>query len=225
MIRPVSFSAFVRALPAVLSGFLGFFPVPAEGGELPFDPAKISRLSLDELPRSLSVAAGGGLWLGYDLERAGLFRVWRAPEDGPAHLVTGFTTQPRGEVLFAGESGETASPWRWRRGAETVVPEVRYLGCHDGGDFFELSWELRDGEDRVILRERIPGAGATADATAGATAVRELRAEGLAAEEALLLPQGEEKHWALSSAAGAPASSSPLPGLRGPDWHRFEWTP
>jgi hypothetical protein len=186
----------------------------AEGlRELPFDPAKISRLSLDGLPRSLALAGGGGIWLGYDLERARLFRVWRAGAGQHGLSVSSFTAKPVGERLFAGPVDDSAPPWRWRRATGLVVPKLRYLGCRDGGSFFELSWELRDGEDRLVLRERV--------SAGGETATRELRAEGLAEGEALLPPEDLAERWAPSPATGTVTGRE----LSGNAWHRFEWTP
>lgn len=184
---------------------------PAEA-DAPFDPAKICRLSLDGLPRSLALAAGdSGIWLGYDLERARLFRVWRAAPGRHGLTVSGFTTKPAGEMLFSGPSDGASPPWQWRRAAAVVVPKVRYLGCRDGGDFFELSWELSDGKDRLTLRERVPASGETAS--------RELRAEGLADGESLPLPDDLAEAWSPSSAA------APRRELNGDAWHRFEWSP
>ncbi len=46
--------------------------------ELPFSRDIINRYSLDHLPRSLSIRQGADVWFGYDLERAKLYKLWRA---------------------------------------------------------------------------------------------------------------------------------------------------
>ncbi len=178
------------------------------GAPLPFDPARISRLSLDGLPRSLAAAAGGGIWLGYDLERARPFRAWRAKSDEDALSRSTFTAKPRGKLLFSGPVGDDAEGWRWRRDGRTVVPEVRYLGIRDVNGAFVLSWELRDGDTAALLHERI---GATESAGA-----RELRAEGLGTGEVLLPPADLVRHWK------SPDLSEQE--LHGDEWHRFDWS-
>ncbi len=169
------------------------------GATLPFDPARISRLSLDGIPRSLAIRQDGGIWLGYDLEGARVFKVWRAPQGKAGLAVSGFTTKSVGETLF---SDKEAQGWRWRRADGTKTPRVRYLGCTDETGRFVLLWELRDGDDAVVLHERV--------ATAAGRARRDLRVEGLGEGEALLPPKGMAAAWE--------ASASPL---RGAGWHRF----
>jgi cephalosporin-C deacetylase-like acetyl esterase len=158
------------------------------GGSLPFDGAAISRLSLDGRPRSLSIHQGADIWLGYDLERATLLKVWKATAGKPGLINDGFTTRSRGEAWFRDQSEEK---WRLRRDDQAVELKVRYLGCTQQADGIELSWELRHASGMVKLVERVP----MAAAAAAERVRRELRVEGLGAGEALLPPQPAREAW------------------------------
>ncbi len=175
----------------------------AEAGPraLPFDRTIISRLSLDGKPRSLSIRQGADAWLGYDLERATVFKAWQARAGKPGLTRTEFVTQSAGTTWF-----EDASDARWelRREGKTVPLVIRYLGCSQRKDHIELRWELRHDAGVLKLHERIP----LAAAPAADRVVRELRVESLAEGEALLPPLSARDAWKL-------------PALTGTEWHRL----
>jgi len=188
-------------------------PQPAQGNvetgaTLPFDREVINRYSLDRIPRSLSIRQGKDVWLGYDLERARLYKVWQAPAGKPGLMATGFTARSMGTTWFENRSGET---WELQRLGKTVPLTIRYLGCSQRETYFELTWELRHDTGFVKLLERIPRLAAPAVGRA----VRELRVESLGAGEALLLSPPARKEWKLVS-DGGPA----LRALTGTSWHR-----
>lgn len=175
---------------------------------LPFDPAAICRLSLDGVPRSLAICQGGRRWLGYDLERAAVFKAWQAPEGKGGLAASGFTRRSVGAVRF--EDG-TKDVWEWRGDGVPLPMKIRYLGCSQREDRFELRWELRRGETRLRLVERV----ALATAAAG-FAAREIRVEGLGEGEALLPPAGTRSRWSLIGEGG-----ESVDGLTGSGWHRL----
>ncbi|TVP97846.1 MAG: hypothetical protein EA381_13955 [Planctomycetaceae bacterium] len=165
--------------------------------DLPFDRERINRYSLDHLPRSISIRQGADVWLGYDLPRATIYKVWRAP-DGEAGLKqSGFVTRSVGKTLFEDKSDES---WELRRGGETTPLSIRYLGCSEREGHFELRWELTHDADVMTLRERVP-------MTAESTATREIRVESLPTDSRLLLPLPAQKGWNLMTAEGTAASS------------------
>jgi len=165
--------------------------------DLPFDRERINRYSLDHLPRSISIRQGADVWLGYDLPRATIYKVWRAP-DGEAGLKqSGFVTRSVGKTLFEDKSNES---WELRRGGETTPLSIRYLGCSEREGHFELRWELTHDADVMTLRERVP-------MTAESTATREIRVESLPTDSRLLLPLPAQKGWNLMTAEGTAASS------------------
>lgn len=209
-----------RRILSAGSGILLLLPIPpgitasgtaAEEGRkeaLPFDPAAISRLSLDGVPRSLAICQGGGRWLGYDLERAAVFKAWQAPEGKGGLAASGFTRRSVGEVRF--EDG-TKDLWEWRGEGGTPPTKIRYLGCSQREGGFELRWELRRGERRLRLVERVAAA-----AAAAGFAMREIRVEGLGEGEALLPPAGTRLRWSLLGEKG-----ETVEGLTGSGWHRL----
>lgn len=187
----------LNALPANL-------PAEEKSG-LPFDPERIRRLSLDGVPRSLSIRQGESVWLGYDLERATVMKIWRAPEGKPGLIVSDFTTRSSGETLHKGPAKEER--WRWSRNGKTVEPAIRYLGCTQGDEHFILSWELKDGESILTLREKV----AFGSGEDGVT--RQLAVEGLEEGEELHAP-GLGKDWNPDTSI-----------LKGTGWHRFVLQP
>lgn len=99
----------LRARLRVLSLLLGVLAVFLPGRaaeELPFDPAMICRLSVDNIPRSISIRQGADVWLGYDLERAVVFKVWQAPEEKPGLILEGFKAESAGVAWFEGKASE-----------------------------------------------------------------------------------------------------------------------
>jgi hypothetical protein len=183
-------------------------PVAGTDSSLPFDRTVINRYSLDGMPRSLSIRQGGDVWFGYDLEGGVLRKVWQAPAGKPGVLTTAFLARSAGTAWFEDASRES---WQLARPGETVPLAVRYRGCVQRDTYFELTWELRHATETLILRERIPRAGAAAPGRA----VRELHVEHLAAGEALLLPLPTRRAW-ISSASGATPTA-----LTGGVWHRL----
>jgi hypothetical protein len=176
---------------------------------LPFDREVFSRLSLDGKPRSLSIRQGADVWLGYDLERATVFKAWHARAGKPGLIKTSFVTRSAGTIWFEDTS---ADPWELRRGEKTLPLKVRYLGCTHRDDHIELRWELQHETGTLKLEERIPLAAApTADRV-----VRELRVESLAEGEALLPPASARAAWQLD-----PAAKTAIPALTGAAPHRF----
>jgi hypothetical protein len=194
-------------------------------GSLPFAPEAISRLSLDGKPRSLSIRQGPDVWLGYDLERATLLKVWRASPGKSGLIKSGFSTRSSGVRWFEDSSD---AGWEIRRGETTVPLTVRYLGCSQRKDHFELRWELRDEARTLQLFERVP----LVAAEAGDRVVRELRVETLSPDESLLPPATVRKAWRIAldidtakagsdtvnADAQTPAGES---SLRGNRWHRL----
>ena len=175
---------------------------------LPFDREIINRYSLDHLPRSLSIRQGKDVWLGYDLERGKLYKAWRAPADKPGLSASGFVTRSRGTTWYEDKSTET---WQLRREGKVVPLAIRYLGCSQREDSFELSWELRHEAGALTLVERIPMAAAPDEGRV----VRELRAESLAADETLLLPLPARETWKLNR------NGDGVRALTGNGWHRL----
>jgi len=172
---------------------------------LPFDRSAINRYSLDGLPRSISVRQGKDVWLGYDLERATLRKVWRAPR-GKSGLTGGFTTRSVGKTLFEDKSD---AGWSLAKTGQTSGLKVRYLGCTQRDGHFELRWELQQASRKFRLKERVP---TTADDQV--TVWREMKVEGLMAGESLQLP-------AVVSAAWKTAGGRSVKALAGKQWIRI----
>ena len=164
----------------------------------------INRYSLDGLPRSLSIRQGMNLWLGYDLQRATLRKVWQAPEGKSGLISLGFITNSQGTSWFEDKSGET---WQLLRNGNAVPLEARYLGCSQGEGMVELQWELRHSEGVCTLRERVP----TAAASAKDRVTRFLRVENLAAGDVLLPPLPVLDRWKIADGKGEPAFSKLIP--------------
>jgi hypothetical protein len=174
----------------------------------PFAADTISRLSLDGKPRSLAVRQGTDIWLGYDLERATVFKAWRAPQGKSGLVKSGFTTRSTGQELF---EDATQAVWELRRGESTVPLKIRYLGCSHRKDHVELRWELRHDATAIKLYERVSHGVSAADRVA-----RELRVEELPPDDLLLPPAGVREAWKIQDEMGSSTS-----GLRGAGWHRL----
>lgn len=182
------------------------FVKTSRAAALPFDRERINRYSLDHLPRSLSIRQGEDVWLGYDLERGKIYKVWQAAAGKPGLIASGFVTKSAGIAWFEDKSSES---WQLQREGKAIPLQVRYLGCAQRETYFELAWELRHAAGAVKLLERIP----LAAAPAAGRATRELRVESMAAGETLLPPPAAGKSW---QQAGRPADA-----LTGTDWHRL----
>lgn len=150
--------------------------------ELPFDRTAINRYSLDGVPRSISIRQGSA-WLGYDLERATLLKVWRA-RDGEVGLTGSFTVKSVGETLFEDKSDHS---WTLNRDAA----DVRYLGCTEVEGAFELRWELKSSVRTLRLVERV-------STKPGGRIWRELKVDGLDKGDLLELPAVAGKAWNMS---------------------------
>jgi hypothetical protein len=174
--------------------------VPLCAADLPFDPAVISRLSLDNKPRSLSIRQGADVWLGYDLVRATVFKTWQAPEGKPGLIKAGFVTRSAGEEWFTDKTGDA---WQLRRGEQTVALKIRYLGCSHLEKHIELKWELVHDGGALLLHERVP----LAAASAAERVVREIRVEQLLEGDALLPPESARKAWTLETGQGSTATA------------------
>lgn len=183
--------------------------LPLTAQALPFDPAIISRLSLDAKPRSLSIRQGSNVWLGYDLERATVFKAWQAPANKPGLIKAGLVTRSVGKAWFEDASTD---PWELRRGGTTLPLKVRYLGCTHRDDHVELRWELQHEGSVVKLHERIP----LVAAPVPDRVVRELRVESLAEGDQLLPPAAMRKAWKLTTESNATTMS-----LTGTALHRL----
>ncbi|MDP1587767.1 MAG: hypothetical protein Q8M07_08505 [Prosthecobacter sp.] len=183
--------------------------VPLAARALPFDPNVISRLSLDGKPRSLAIRQGAEVWLGYDLERATVFKTWQAPVGKPGLIKAGFATRSAGEAWF---TDQTDDGWQLRRDGQTLPVKVRYLGCSHPEKHIELTWELQHDAAALKLHERIP----LAAAPVADRVVRELRVESLAEGEELLPPAAMRKAWKITNESKATATS-----LTGTAPHRF----
>src|SRR6056297_4314349 len=86
--------------------------------ELPFDRQRINRYSLDHLPRSISIRQGEDTWLGYDLQRAKLYKLWRTPEGEVGLKQSGFVMRSVGVTTFADKSNET---WKLQWGGKATA--------------------------------------------------------------------------------------------------------
>lgn len=176
---------------------------------LPFAAETISRLSLDGKPRSLAVRQGTDIWLGYDLERAAVFKAWRAPQGKSGLVKSGFTTRSTGQALF---EDTTQAVWELRRGESTLPLNVRYLGCSHRKDHVELRWELRHDATAIKLYERVEQAGVSA----ADRVARELRVDELPPDDLLLPPAPVREMWKIQDEKGTSTSA-----LRGAGWHRL----
>ncbi len=175
---------------------------PVTARALPFDPEVISRLSLDNKPRSLAIRQGANVWLGYDLERATVFKAWQAPPNKSGLVKATFVTRSAGTVWF---EDTTVDGWTLRRGDKTLPLAVRYLGCTHQTDHIALRWELRHGDEVLTLHERVP----LSAVPAADRVVRELRVESLAAGGMLHLPAAH-KAWKLNAYQATAIASSAL---------------
>lgn len=199
----------IVAATFITLGTLAAIPQDGASETLPFDPARISRLSVDEIPRSISVRQGNDVWFGYDLEQALVFKVWRAPKDQPGLIRKDFKTQSAGTVLFEAIPDEG---WRIEHDGKRTLLAVRYLGCKENKESFELRWELSHPAGTFQLSERIP----TKAEVASSKVVRELRIESPDNAVSLILPSAYREAWTLTGPEGAPAES-----VTGSKWHRL----
>jgi hypothetical protein len=176
---------------------------------LPFQRDEINRYSLDHLPRSLSIRQGSDLWLGYDLERAKIYKVWQAPSNGSGLEKKDFVVRSVGVTLYEDKSNAV---WRLQRHDKLVSTQARYQGCTQHVEHFELAWELNCESTTLRLFERVPRSVDSIDGKA----VRELRVDGLSPEESLILPLSMQETWKLTMMDG-----TACPSLVGAGWYRM----
>jgi hypothetical protein len=177
--------------------------------DLPFNRDIINRYSLDHLPRSLSIRQGADIWFGYDLERAKLYKLWRAPANSSGLEKNDFTVRSVGATLYE-DSSETV--WQLQRRDELSPLRTYYRGCSHQADSIELKWELTMDRRTLYLFERIPLSGKST----GATPVRNLRVEGLQEEEALVPPNLIQSVWIIIKSDGTTTDS-----FHDSKWHRL----
>jgi hypothetical protein len=175
--------------------------------ELPFDRALINRYSLDHLPRSISIRQAEDYWLGYDLVRAKLYKAWQAPAGEAGLKGSGFVMRSVGKTLYEDKSDAT---WLYQRNGKNTSLDIRYLGCSQREQYFELRWELKHDTDVMILHERVP-------MTAKKPILRSLHIDSLPADGQLLLPTPMRKGWQLTTADGNPAA-----GLTDSQWYQLK---
>ena len=187
-------------LPPILFTLIAIAGSVITADELPFDPAKISRLSVDDIPRSISIRQGADVWFGYDLEKAIVFKVWQSPDDKPGLIVKGFKAQSAGTAWFEETEG---AKWQLETKGKLIPLSVRYLGCTQSKAYFELHWELYHPDGTIKLSERI----AMAASTGKARELRELRAESIPAGASLVLPAAYQKDWIFKDSDDQPAES------------------
>lgn len=193
----------------LVSGMLTAVPLLHSSDDLSFDPAKICRYSIDNIPRSLSIRQGDDVWLGYDLEKAKVFKVWKAPADKPGVVVNSFKAQSSGTTLFEGKDGVG---WQIKIDGKGVPLTPRYLGCTEQEDYFQLKWELSYPDGAIVLSERIP----TRRTPEKSQPHRLVRMESLEPGVSIVLPKIYREAWILTDPEGKTVST-----FTGPDWHRL----
>jgi hypothetical protein len=187
-----------------------FVVLPAGvAAELPFDPAQICRLSVDDIPRSIAIRQGTDVWLGYDLEKALVFKVWQAPGEKPGLILRDFKAVSAGTPWFEEQTG---GGWKMKVEGKDIPLTSRYLGCTQNKGSFELRWELSHSEGTIKLSERIP----MTPPSGADRAYRELRVESLAGDVSVVLPSAYRKAWVLTGPEGKTVTS-----LAGSAWHRL----
>ncbi|MDF1741126.1 MAG: hypothetical protein P1U86_18330 [Verrucomicrobiales bacterium] len=183
---------------------------PARAEEaLPFAPSQICRYSVDNIPRSIAIRQGSDLWFGYDLEKALVFKVWKAPANESGVIVKSFKARSSGTALF---EGKTAEGWTIENDGKSLPLSARYLGCTQHKENFELRWELSHPDGTINLIERI----ATAPAGDTSPPVRALRVESLPEGVSLALPAAYGEAWALTGPDGEPVET-----LTAAAWHQL----
>lgn len=124
-------------------------------------------------------------------------------------MVKGFKASSVGTAWFQKKKGEA---WQLKAKEKKIPLTVRYLGCTQAKEHFELSWELSHPDGMIKLSERIP----MANAAGKVRVYRELRAESLKAGGSLILPPAYRDTWVLTNPEGKPVKS-----LAGKAWHKL----
>lgn len=176
-----------------------------------FSPERISRHSLDQLPRSLSIRQGEGTWLGYDLEKGKIYKVWEAPAGKTGLQPKGFVVGSVGVPLF---QDKTEATWQLQRDGRAIPLRIRYLGVTERGvgadKHFLLSWELRHDQGRLELVEKVPVKGSPQSRV-----TRLLRVIPLASGEALAPPPSMMGVWKIDG------KDLGRVALSNQDWHEL----
>jgi len=204
------------ALPSATIIFVSMFFATAlsyaqdvSSPELPFNRDIINRYSLDHLPRSLSIRQGADVWFGYDLERAKLYKLWRAPANSSGLEKNDFTVRSVGTTLYEDKS---EAVWQLQRRNEPTPLRTYFRHCSHQAEAIELKWELTSDRRTMYLIERILVSGKSL----GATPVRNLRVEGLQEKEALVPPNPTQSVWKLIKSDGTTTDS-----FQDSKWHRL----
>lgn len=176
---------------------------------LPFDPARICRLSLDDLPRSISIRQGDNVWIGYDLKKAAVLKVWQAPAGNPGLIIRSFKAYSKGTTWFEAKESEG---WSLSKEGRKAPLAVRYLGSTQQDKHFLLRWELSQAGKKFVLSERIPMSITDADNKV----TREVRVDSLEPGEVLSHPMLTPEGWELTNSEG-----QLVPTLTGTQWHRL----
>ena len=193
----------------LLTLILGSTALRAEDNWQPFDPAVISRLSVDEVPRSLAICQGKKIWLAYDLERASLMKCCRADKPGDGLIQKTFTTASKGTILWT-PSRADGSAWTLKDAPDSAL-SIRYLGCKDLRSHILLTWQLRSDSRDLQLEERIP-----VDKAGDALLIREIRVSGLQKGDSLMPQELQSKKWQLLDSDGKTQS-----GIQSGAWHQL----
>jgi hypothetical protein len=193
----ISLSQFsLLTITTLTQGFLlGQDSNHGNASKLPFAPTAISRLSLDDVPRSMSIRQGADVWLGYDLERATVFKVWQRTPGKSGLLTSGFVSRSQGTIWFDDTSDQT---WTLMRQGKLLPLVTRYLGCSHRNNGCELQWEFSHEHRNFTLYERVPLTRLRLEARA----TREMRVEGLRDDEQLWPPQKVRDAWKLNGTRG-----------------------
>ena len=116
-------------------------------------PMRVFRSVLDGRARMITVALDEDMWLAYDATHAGLYKAWTGDVrfDGAVYTtVHGPQPTARG-APYVHDTWDR--PWYVRRGNKELPATPRYLGYRIADDAVTLHWEIRQGDDRILVRE------------------------------------------------------------------------
>lgn len=193
----------------ILTAYLAALADDLQTSLLPFDRQVINRYSLDHLPRSISIRHSPEVWLGYDLERARVYKVWRSPAGKPGLTASGFRVKSTGQTLFEDNSSDG---WVLDHATKPEPLSVRYLGISQFKDAFQLTWELQHHSSKLILTERV----SLNVAEAADEVVREVRIQQLLPDHKVRLPASQTATWKLFSGSGVAVNH-----IADSSWHRL----
>ncbi|MDX2287153.1 MAG: family 16 glycoside hydrolase [Bacteroidia bacterium] len=116
----------------------------------------VFRSVLDQKPRMVTLALRPDFWAAYDAGTGAIYKVWRDGVllDGPVYT-TNHGPQPaaKGPAWLIAPEG---LPWRVIAGADTLTPQLRYLGhVFDEQGHVSLNYELKlPSGERIQVSER-----------------------------------------------------------------------